>query len=128
MVLGGAEERPLAEAVARQVEEGCLNLAGRTTLPVLGGVIARLAVLLTNDSGPAHLAYALGTPTVTVFGGTDPARWGPPLGRSHRVVSHPVKCQPCDHAACLVGSRCLEGVAMPQVVAAATEVFDDGLR
>jgi len=63
-----------------------LDLTGRTALPVLGAVIERLSVLLTNDSGPAHIARALGTPTVTLFVDTDPARWGPHDGGPHRVL------------------------------------------
>jgi ADP-heptose:LPS heptosyltransferase len=111
------------EAVAREVGPPGLALAGRTSLPVLGAVIARLAVLITNDSGPAHIAYALGTPTVTVFGGTDPATWGPPPDDPHAVLAHPAPCRPCDHADCPVGDLCLDGVTVPQVIAAAERVL-----
>jgi ADP-heptose:LPS heptosyltransferase len=63
-----------------------VDLTGRTLLPVLGAVIERLGMLLTNDSGPAQIAYALGTPSVTVFVDTDPARWGPLGDGPHRAV------------------------------------------
>jgi ADP-heptose:LPS heptosyltransferase len=123
VVLGGPEERPLVQEVARGAGPPCIGLAGRTSLPVLGGVIARLAVLVTNDSGPAHIAYALGTPTVTIFGGTDPAVWGPPPDTRHAVLAHEVPCRPCDHAVCPVGDLCLEGVTVRQVVEAAERVL-----
>lgn len=64
----------------------CLNLAGTLPIPAMAAAIARLALLLTNDSGPAHIAYALGTPAVTVFTTTNPREWGPLDGAAHRVV------------------------------------------
>jgi ADP-heptose:LPS heptosyltransferase len=79
-------------------------------------------VLVTNDSGPAHVGYALGTPTVTVFGSTEPARWGPRSGEQYRALAQPVPCRPCDYAECPVGYPCLHGVSVEQVVAAAQEV------
>ncbi len=123
VVFGGLEELRLAEFIAQNVGESCLNLAGRTTLAVLGGVISQLSVLVTNDSGPAHLAYALGTPTVSVFGGTDPAVWGPLKGDRHRVLAHEVPCRPCDYTVCPVGYMCLENVTGQQVVEDAVEVM-----
>jgi ADP-heptose:LPS heptosyltransferase len=63
-----------------------IDLRGRTSLPVLGAVIERLDLLVGNDSAPAQIAYALGTPTVTRFLTTNPARWGPPARERHQVV------------------------------------------
>jgi hypothetical protein len=57
-----------------------VDLAGRISLPVLGAVLVRCGVPVTNDSGPVHVAYARGAPSVIVFGDTDPARWGSPTG------------------------------------------------
>jgi ADP-heptose:LPS heptosyltransferase len=128
VLVGGPDERPLAEAVANDLSAPCLNLAGRTSLPVLGAVIARLAVLVTNDSGPAHVGYALGTPTVTVFGGTDPARWGPPAWSAeapglHQVITNPVPCWPCDYWVCPIGYQCLAGISVAEVKQAAEQVI-----
>jgi ADP-heptose:LPS heptosyltransferase len=64
----------------------------------LGGVIAQLALLVTNDSGPAHIAYALGMPTVTIFGSADPQRYGPPDHGPFTALVHPVPCRPCGSA------------------------------
>ncbi len=123
VVLGGRDEPPLAQTVADMVGEKCLNLAGKTNLGVLGAVIARLAVLVTNDSGPAHVAYALRTPTVTIFGGTDPSVWGPPAGSEFRVVVNPVSCWPCTYLDCPIGYNCLEGISVEKVVEKASEVL-----
>jgi ADP-heptose:LPS heptosyltransferase len=123
VVLGDAEERPAAEAVAQQVGGPCLSLAGRTSLAVLGAVIARLAVLVTNDSGPAHVAYALGTPTVTVLGGGRPAAYLPLMGGPYRILAYEVPCRPCEYAECPVGYTCLRGVTVEQAVEAASAVI-----
>lgn len=87
VVIGGPETREAATAVAQAVDAPCCNLAGETSLGALGGVVGRLALLVTNDSGPAHVAYALGTPTVTVCTGTQTARYGPPAPGPYRMVT-----------------------------------------
>lgn len=78
VVLGSRQEAFDALALARAIGPGAYSLAGHTTLGTFGAVIAQLALLVTNDTGPAHIAYALGTPTVAVYrtGGTE--RYGPP--------------------------------------------------
>jgi ADP-heptose:LPS heptosyltransferase len=126
VVVSGPGERALAGDVASRLGDGCLNLGGRTSLGVLGAVISRLAVLITNDSGPAHVGYALGMPTVTVFGGSDPRTWGPGARAGHRVLAHPVPCRPCNHGRCPIGSPCLHGVTVEQVVEAASDLMQRG--
>ncbi len=128
IVLGGKAEAPLARAVAAETPAPCLNLAGRTTLPELGAVIEQLAILITNDSGPAHIAYALDTPSVTIFGGTDPARWGPLDSGRHCVVVNAVPCHPCDYWECTVSYMCLEGIGVEQVILSAEEVLRRAAR
>jgi ADP-heptose:LPS heptosyltransferase len=123
VILGASEDQQLARSLAETVNGSSLNLAGCMSLGTLGAVIARLALLITNDSGPAHIAYALRTPTITIFGGTDPARWGPPEDARHAVLACPVPCRPCDYAECPVGYVCLNGITVEQVVAAAEQVM-----
>ena len=108
VVLGGRSESAAA-AVASQVGSAVVDLGGRTSLPVLGALIDRLAVLVSNDSGPAHIAYALGTPTVTLFGPTSPAEWGPPATGPFRVL--------------VAASGAIEEIDSADVVAAATAVM-----
>lgn len=111
------------EILARALDTPCLNLMGQTSLPVLGAVIARLAVLITNDTGPAHIAYALRAPSVTIFGGGSPALNGPLTNGPHRVLLHAVPCRPCDYATCPIGYPCLEHVTVQEVVEAATSLL-----
>jgi ADP-heptose:LPS heptosyltransferase len=123
VVVGDMEERAAGETVAQAVAAPCLNLAGRTSPAQLGAVIARLDVLVTNDTGPAHVAYALRVPTVTVFGGGSPALNGPLQPGPYQVVAHPVPCRPCEYTTCPIGYTCLEGVTVPRVVEAAEEAM-----
>lgn len=125
VIVGGPEERVAGESVAGALDGPCLNLAGQTSLAELGAVIARLSVLVTNDSGPAHIAYALDVPVVTIFGGGSPALNGPLRPGPHRVLTHDVPCRPCGYTTCPVGYPCLEHVLAPHVVTAAEEVMAD---
>jgi ADP-heptose:LPS heptosyltransferase len=100
-----------------------LIAAARTSLPVLAAVISRFAVLITNDSGPAHMAYALKTPCVTVFGGADPARYGPHQAGPFQVIAYPVECRPCTFSDCPIGTICLENVHPAEVVRAAERLM-----
>lgn len=121
VVLGGEDERATPEH-RMMPDTPQLDLVGRTRLPLTGAIIRRLAILITNDSGPAHIAYALGTPSVTVFGGTSPETWGPPAG-PHAALAHHVPCRPCDRACCPIGYRCLESVGVDTVVSASNDIL-----
>ncbi len=123
VILGEPEERATGEGVSALVGEPCLNLVGKTSLVGLGALIACLAVLVTNDTGPAHIAYALGTPTVTIFGAGNPATNGPLQHGPFRVLAYEVPCRPCGYACCPIGNKCLEGVTAQQVVEAAEKVM-----
>ena len=94
------------------------DLCGRTGLPQLVGVLGRLRLLLSNDSGPMHVAAALGTPVVAVFGPTD-LRETAPVGTRQRLVSEPVHCSPCLLRECPIDHRCMRRVTVERVRAEA---------
>ena len=126
VLLGEAEDYSTGETMSREITTTttpCLNLMGRTTLPVLGAVIARLTALVTNDTGPAHIAYALKTPTITIFGGGSPTLNGPLNSGPFRVLLFPVPCRPCGYAVCPIGYPCLEHVSVEEVVQAVEELL-----
>lgn len=126
VILAEAEESAVAERVAAQIRTSggaCANLAGQTSLPVLGALIAQLAVLITNDTGPAHIAYALAAPTVTIVGGGNPYAYAPPAHGPYRFLAHPVPCRPCSYAACPIGYPCLEAITVQQVIEAAEDML-----
>ena len=94
-----------------------------TTLPELAAWLDRADLLVTTDSGPKHLAVAQGTPTVTVFGSTDPRGWQPP-GPRHRALTNLVDCHPCNLLECPVpGHPCLDALDPEIVATAAVELL-----
>ena len=76
-ILGSGEDQPLGEAIARAAPERCLNLCGATSLPEMIEWIRLGDLMITNDTGPMHVAAALGKPLVALFGPTEPRRTGP---------------------------------------------------
>jgi len=94
VVLAGApRDRPRCQSVAAGCPEA-VDLCGRTKLSELVALIRRARICVTNDSGPMHLAAALGTPLVSIFGPTDPV-WIGPYGRPEAVVRAGLDCSPC---------------------------------
>lgn len=114
-ILGGKKEAELAVAVQRELpSDVSLMLQAKTSLADLIGVLAELCVFLSNDSGPMHLAAALGVPSVAVFGPTDARETGP-AGAKARVVREPVDCSPCLYRDCPIDHRCMERVTPERV-------------
>jgi heptosyltransferase II len=117
LIFGTAQERELAENVAKQIGSTAVNLAGKTSLAELVRELQRCQILLTNDTGTMHLAAHLGVPTVSIFGSTEPALTGP-IGEGHLVIRHQVECSPCFLRTCPIDFRCMERVKVADVVAA----------
>jgi ADP-heptose:LPS heptosyltransferase len=87
VLTGSMAESHLCRIVAHRVEVGCINTSGSLPLVELATVVASARLLLSGDTGVAHLATALGCPSVTLFGPTPPDRWGPLIDRDlHRVL------------------------------------------
>jgi heptosyltransferase-2 len=97
-----------------------LNLAGQTTLRELMALLKFSRVLLTNDSGPMHVAAALGTPVVVPFGSTSPELTGPglPGDPRHHLLSADVPCSPCFLRTCPIDFRCMAAISVESVVEA----------
>lgn len=137
-VLGGAADAPLAAAIAAAVREAggapVVEATGRLSLLGSAALLRRCRVLVTNDSAPLHLASAMDTPTVALFGPTVPAQgFGPLAARQVVVQHHDLACRPC-HAhgprACPLGHwQCMRAVAPGAVagaVAALAQAPGDG--
>ncbi len=124
-VFGSASERALCEDVT--FATGGINLAGLTTLREFIDMVAACKVFLANDSGAMHVAAALGTPCVTVFGPTDETGTGP-VGNTARIVREPVGCAPCKLRECPLEHQCMAGVPATRVVAVALSLLDPASR
>jgi heptosyltransferase-2 len=120
-ILGSRGERELGATVREHAGTGpaVVDLTGRTDLGTLIGVLARATLFVGNDSGPAHLAAALGRPGVTLFGPTSAGHSGP-VGPRMRTLHRPLPCSPCFEPQCPLGHHdCLRGLPVDEVVAAA---------
>ncbi len=124
VILGGPSERPLAQAIAALLHVPVRVLAGETTIGSLVGVLSRLRLLLTGDSGPMHLAAALGTPLCAVFGPTD-WRETAPRGTVQALVRVDVECAPCKLRDCPIDHRCMTRVSPDRVAAEALTLSGD---
>ncbi len=128
VVTSGPTERELAQEVAAGLPQERTRLAGETTLGVLAALYARCALVLGPDSGPLHLAVAVGAPSVTLYGASDPARfgpWGP--AEKHRTVVSSIPCRHCGYlalpAADLPRHPCMAFIEPAAVTAAAQELL-----
>jgi len=103
----------------RRTHHSLLNLAGKTSLRELISLISECDVFVTNDSGPLHIAYAVGTSLVAIFGSTDPKLTGPPPGSdggSNVVVSPDISCSPCFERTCKTNDmRCMYAILSEDV-------------
>jgi lipopolysaccharide heptosyltransferase II len=115
-ILGGAEDRSLGEAIGRGVPRS-LDLTGRLTLPEMVEWIRVGALMITNDTGPMHVAAALGKPVVGLFGPTEPCRTGP-YGQMDAVLQLDLPCVPCLSSRCGHRRRfeCLVGLSPAAVL------------
>jgi heptosyltransferase-2 len=103
-----------------------LNLAGKTGLRELMSLLKHCRVLLTNDTGPMHVAAALGTPVVVTFGSTSPALTGPGLPGDSRnqFLSAKAPCSPCFLRECPIDFRCMNDLRVESVVEAVLKVLE----
>ena len=118
--LGGIDDVRLCEEIAGLGGGNVLNLAGKTSLRELMALLRLCRVLLSNDSGPMHVAAALGTPVVVPFGSTAPELTGPGLPNDprHSLLKSDAPCSPCFRRACPIDLRCMTGISIPSVVEA----------
>ena len=123
VILGGKNDAELAAGIASRLPPA-LNLAGQTSLRELLAVLSHCRVLLTNDSGPMHVAAALGVPVVVPFGSTSPELTGPglPGDPQHRCLRSAAPCAPCFRRVCPIDLRCLNGISVAKVVSAVLEI------
>lgn len=121
---GGPEDRGALDAIAARMSGPSMNLAGRTSLTQLAALYAEADCLVTTDTGPMHLAAAVGLPVVALFGPTAPWRTGP-YGPQHRVVRAGTPCSPCFKRDCDT-CRCMTAIRVDQVTAAVADILGGG--
>ena len=129
ILAGAAHDAPAGRAIeswlrerAPQASPRVLNLVGQTSLGVLGGVLTRVTVCVSNDSGGMHLASAIGRPVVAIFGPTD-ERATRPSG-DHDLITEPVFCRPCMLHDCPIDHRCMKRIPVSRVFDAVAADLD----
>jgi len=126
LIFGGANDAQIAgqiEPAIRHSSFAIRNLCGQTSLRELMALLKSCRVLLTNDSGPMHVAAALGVPVVAPFGSTSPELTGPglPGDPRHRPLKSGVPCSPCFRRECPIDFRCMNGIRVESAVTAVVE-------
>lgn len=125
LLTGGAGdvhlEDSIMECTGTQHKLPVLNLIGRTTLWQLGALIKRCDLYITCDSGPMHISAAMETPTIALFGPTDPVRHGP-YGAGHVVIRKDMRCSPCYERKCK-SNDCMRKIEVEDVMEAVNLVF-----
>jgi ADP-heptose:LPS heptosyltransferase len=116
VLTGTADEAGLVAALSSAIPYPVVNLAGRTTLWMLGALVENASQVVCNDTGLSHIAAALGTPSVVVSSGSDVERWGPLDRKRHRVLWQPMSCRPCTHVTCPIGHGCALAISVAEVM------------
>ncbi|HQX83161.1 MAG TPA: glycosyltransferase family 9 protein, partial [Vicinamibacterales bacterium] len=134
VLTGAAGDKAMVDQVRRAIgDRPIIDTAGALDLPGTAALLARLDVLVTGDTGPMHLAAAVGTPVVALFGPSDPKRYGP-LATKQRVLRVQLPCSPCGQVR-LPPERCrghvpdcMDGITVDAVVRAARELMAESAR
>jgi predicted lipopolysaccharide heptosyltransferase III len=117
IVTGSIDERDRVSEIARMSISPVHNLAGKTSLGELTAILKKCSLLIGIDSAPMHIAAAVGTPTVIIFGPSSPVNWAP-QGKRHSVIYKDLPCVPCRRKGCNDGevSRCLNELSVDEVI------------
>ncbi|PIP37720.1 MAG: lipopolysaccharide heptosyltransferase I [Desulfobacterales bacterium CG23_combo_of_CG06-09_8_20_14_all_52_9] len=128
---GSREDSAMVGAIRGRMKEPAAGVTGKTTLNVLSAIYENAACVLSTDTGPMHLAAAVGTPVVALFGPTAPSRTGP-FGKRHRVLRTKMACSPCFKRECLlkrhganVTALCMEQISVQDVIEAVEGRMDE---
>jgi heptosyltransferase-2 len=126
LIIAGPKDLKTAEVLVKHLRSGVINLAGKTSVSQLASFLKRCALFISNDSGPVHIASAVGTPVISIFGrnqaGLSPRRWGP-VGLKDRVLHKETGCIECLAHNCQKQFACLKAISVEDVLAAADAIL-----
>jgi lipopolysaccharide heptosyltransferase II len=126
IIVGGGSDTPLANDICRLSCSHPLVLAGTTTLLQLGALLEKSALLVSGDTGPMHMATAVRTPVIALFGAADPERTGP-VGAENRVIqAEDLACVPCRSRICRAERQmeCMERITVDMVFETVKELLE----
>jgi len=119
VLVGSQEDAPRAETVRNLMKHPAVNLSGKLSIGMLGWLLKRARLVISNDSGPVHIGVACGAPVLSIFGrnepGLGPKRWGP-LGEKSRYIQKDVGCFFCLADDCKIDFLCLRALKVEEVL------------
>ena len=115
ILLGGNQDRKLSDEAMAGADGRVLNLVGLTTLREAVGIIQRAKIAVGPDTGLMHIAAAVGTPVISLWGATDPERTGP-FGFADLVIRGQAPCAPCDKKDCSIGRICMQSITINAII------------
>lgn len=126
VLVGGVETKKISEEIHSQLKQPVMDVTGKISLGELAGLLKRCRLLISNDSGPVHVAVAVGAPVISIFGrnqaGLSPNRWRP-LGPGDIVLHKEVGCEICLAHNCVIGFECLEAISPKEVFEACQTIL-----
>jgi heptosyltransferase-2 len=122
VLVGSADESEVSREVGARMSERAHVLTGRTNLAQAVALLSLVELLVTNDTGPAHVASALGRPTLVIFGPTDP-RTTRPFAAAAEIIRRPPDCAPCMLRDCPIDHRCMTAISPGEVFERATAMM-----
>lgn len=126
ILTGNSDEEAIVHSITERMATKPINLVGRTSLGGLAALISALDLFVSNDTGPAHIACAVDTLSITIFGPADYRRWAPLDQKRHPVIRRPVQCSPCSYWDCPIDHRCLRWISPEMVIAVAENLLAKG--
>jgi heptosyltransferase-2 len=127
LLLGSKEELQVSRRVADRMHNKPIVLTGQTDIADVVAVLSIADMLITNDTGPAHIAAALGRPTLVIFGPTNPLTTRP-FSPFAEIIQHPPECAPCMLRDCPIDHRCMTAITPDEVFARARELLSGKLQ
>jgi len=121
---GGPGEAEIGADIAKAMQSPHQNLIGKISVRQMMAALAASSLMITNDSGPMHVAAAFGVPMVAIFGPTDHTTTSP-WGTRSQIVRHPVECSPCMLRQCPIDHRCMERITVEDVMSAVADLLED---
>jgi heptosyltransferase-2 len=126
LIIAGPKDIASAKIVCKNMKHPAVDLAGKTSVSQLASVLKKCQLFISNDSGPVHIASAVGTPVISIFGrnqkGLSPKRWGP-VGKKDRVLHKEVGCIQCLAHNCVKEFACLKAITVEDVMNVADSIL-----
>lgn len=116
LFFGDSASEPLLQKIVDGLGTRAISLAGQTPLRRLACLLERCTSFVTNDSGPMHVAAAVGAPAVALFGSTDPERTAPYKSSSSQILYKKAECSPCFKRTCPIDFRCMRSISVEEVL------------